>query len=122
MTEVALDGGRRTAAEWLRFPGVGLAHVGVVWQGDPALLAECIEDARYAPYLERQDSEVAQLRANDNIHLHETLDFTAIQGLSNEMIERLTVSRPRTLGAAARIRGITPAALSAILLHARRAA
>jgi tRNA uridine 5-carboxymethylaminomethyl modification enzyme len=120
---VAADGARRPAREWLRFPGVELHHLDVVEGGDdPALLAEYVEDARYAPYLERQEDEVRQLRANDSVSLRGDLDFAAIPGLSNEMVERLTTARPGTLGAASRIRGITPAALSAILLHARRAA
>lgn len=119
---VALDGARRSAQEWLRFPGVTVDQVAPGAQGDPALLAEFVEDARYAPYLERQENEVTQLRANDGVRLRGDLDFAAIPGLSNEMVERLSAARPDTLGAAARIRGITPAALSAILLHARRAA
>ncbi|RYY27887.1 MAG: tRNA uridine-5-carboxymethylaminomethyl(34) synthesis enzyme MnmG [Sphingomonadales bacterium] len=119
---VAQDGARRLASEWLRFPGVDLSHVDVVWDGDAAMLAEFVEDARYAPYLERQEAEVAALRGNDNVRLRADLDFAAIPGLSNEMIERLSTARPETLGAASRIRGITPAALSAILLQARKRA
>ncbi|NIJ21296.1 tRNA uridine 5-carboxymethylaminomethyl modification enzyme [Sphingomonas naasensis] len=119
---VSLDGARRPAREWLRFPGVELAHVSEGVDADLQLLAEFVEDARYAPYLERQESEVAQLRANDNVRLDGALDFAAIPGLSNEMVEKLTAARPETLGAAARIRGITPAALSAVLLYARRVA
>ena len=80
------------------------------------------EDARYAPYLRRQDEEVAQLRANDSISLHDDLDYAAIPGLSTEMVEKLTRVRPATLGGAGLIRGITPAALTAILLHTRRRA
>jgi len=120
---VALDGGRRSGREWLRFPGVELGHVDAELAGseDP-LLAELVEDARYAPYLERQDAEVAELRSNEAIALRGDVDFAAIPGLSNEMVERLNAARPDTLGAASRIRGITPAALSAILLHMRRAA
>jgi len=119
---VGLDGARRSAKEWLRFPGVELRHVSTGIEADTQLLAEFVEDARYAPYLERQAAEVAQLRANDNVRLSALLDFAAIPGLSNEMVEKLNASRPQTLGAAARIRGITPAALSAILLHARKSA
>jgi tRNA uridine 5-carboxymethylaminomethyl modification enzyme len=119
---VAQDGARRPAREWLRFPGVEAADVAPGLDADPALLAEYVEDQRYAPYLERQQAEVAQLRANDAVRLHAGLDFAAIPGLSNEMVERLSAARPETLGAASRIRGITPAALSAILLHARRRA
>ncbi|MDV3458601.1 tRNA uridine-5-carboxymethylaminomethyl(34) synthesis enzyme MnmG [Sphingomonas sp. HF-S4] len=119
---IGLDGARRSGKEWLRFPGVELAHVSKGIDSDPHLLAEFIEDARYAPYIERQDAEVAALHANDAVRLSLELDFAAVPGLSNEMVEKLTASRPETLGAASRIRGITPAALSAILLHARRAA
>nr|WP_294811833.1 tRNA uridine-5-carboxymethylaminomethyl(34) synthesis enzyme MnmG [uncultured Sphingomonas sp.] len=119
---VGLDGARRSAKEWLRFPGVEVAHVAENVGVDGQLLDEFVEDARYAPYLERQQAEVEQLRANDNVRLNADLNFAAIPGLSNEMVEKLTSARPETLGAASRIRGITPAALSAILLHARKSA
>ena len=119
---VAQDGARRPAREWLRFPGIELAHLDIHSEADPDLLAEYVEDARYAPYLERQEAEVAQLRANDAVKLPAGMDFAAIAGLSNEMVEKLSAARPETIGAAARIRGITPAALSAILLHAKRRA
>ncbi|MEG3088425.1 tRNA uridine-5-carboxymethylaminomethyl(34) synthesis enzyme MnmG [Sphingomonas sp. PB4P5] len=114
----------RTGAEWLRIAGVDLAQIApdLIDRHDPALLAESVEDARYAPYIARQDSEVARLRGNDAIVLPPQLDFAAIPGLSNEMIERLTAACPTTLGAASRIRGITPAALTAIMLHARKRA
>jgi tRNA uridine 5-carboxymethylaminomethyl modification enzyme len=119
-----LDGQRRTGAEWLRFAGVQIAHVapGLSRDFDPMLVAEIAEDARYAPYLRRQDDEVAQLRANDAVHLPDALDYAGVPGLSAEMVERLDRARPATLGAAGRIRGITPAALTAILLHTRRRA
>ncbi|MBB5711135.1 tRNA uridine-5-carboxymethylaminomethyl(34) synthesis enzyme MnmG [Sphingomonas xinjiangensis] len=122
--DVAQDGAKRTAKEWLRFPSVTLGHVAPddIGQVDTAMLQEFVEDARYAPYLERQAAEVAQLRSNDAIRLDGGLRYEAIPGLSNEMVERLAAARPTTLGAASRIRGITPAALSAILLHTRRAA
>lgn len=119
---VAADGARRSAKEWLRFPGVELSHLVDAVASDAQLLGEYIEDARYAPYLERQQAEVAQLHANDAIRLRADLDYGGIAGLSNEMVERLCMVRPATLGEASRIRGITPAALSAILLHMRRAA
>jgi tRNA uridine 5-carboxymethylaminomethyl modification enzyme len=117
---VGQDGARRSARDWLRFPMVSLEHVGVETDADAAMLAEFVEDARYAPYLERQEAEVAELRGNDAVRLSPAIDYAALPGLSNEMVERLAAARPDTLGAASRIRGITPAALSAILLHARR--
>ncbi|MCW3834900.1 tRNA uridine-5-carboxymethylaminomethyl(34) synthesis enzyme MnmG [Sphingomonas canadensis] len=119
---VAQDGARRAAREWLRFAGVEPGHLAPGLVAERGLLAEYVEDARYAPYLERQDGEVAELRGNDAVRLRPELDYAAIPGLSNEMVERLSAARPETLGAASRLRGITPAALSAILLHARRPA
>ena len=116
---VAQDGQRLTAREWLRFPGVEPAHVAPSLQANQ-IVAEAIEDARYAPYVERQESEIAELRKSERIALPTTLDFTAIPGLSLEMIERLSAAQPTTLAAAGRIRGITPAALTSILLHASR--
>jgi len=88
----------------------------------PALLEEAIQDYRYAPYVARQQDEVARLRADEAVRLPPSLDYAAIPGLSSEMVERLAGARPATLGAASRIRGVTPAALAAILVHARRRA
>ena len=115
---------RRSGAEWLRISGVTVPRVlgEQAAAFDRALVAEMVEDARYAPYLERQEIEVSDLRANDGTALPAALDFSAIPGLSSEMVERLSAAAPATLGAASRIRGITPAALTAILLHAQRRA
>jgi len=121
--QVAADGSRRTAKEWLRFGALPEQLVPEAHHvADAEQLAEFVEDARYAPYLERQEQEVAELRANDRIVLPAGFDFAAVPGLSNEMVERLSSAQPATLGQASRIRGVTPAALSAILLHTRRAA
>ncbi|MBN8816116.1 MAG: tRNA uridine-5-carboxymethylaminomethyl(34) synthesis enzyme MnmG [Sphingomonas sp.] len=122
-TGVGQDGARRTAGEWLRFPNVALADVVPDLDGVMTpILAEAIDDARYAPYVERQDAEVAELRASERATLREDLDFSVIPGLSTEMVERLAAARPATLAAAGRVRGITPAALTAILLHTNRRA
>lgn len=122
-TGVGQDGARRTAREWLRFPDVALADVAPdLADVMTPVVAEAIDDARYAPYVERQEAEVAELRASERVKLRRDLDFAAIPGLSTEMVERLTSARPATLAAAGRIRGITPAALTAILLHASRRA
>ena len=89
----------------------------------PAVIVdEVIEDARYAPYIERQAEEVARMRREEAVPLAAELDYAAIPGLSNEMIDRLGKARPASLGAAARVRGVTPAALSAIYLYAQRRA
>jgi tRNA uridine 5-carboxymethylaminomethyl modification enzyme len=124
--QVRDDGARRSLADWLRFPELGVEtlvqlvpELGAV---QPRLLAEAVEDHRYAPYVERQQAEITRLRSDEAVRIPADLDYASVPGLSNEMIERLSQSRPGTLGAAGRIRGITPAALAAILVHARRKA
>ena len=120
------DAGRLPLREWLRFGGVGLKDL-VPWLDeelpeDAELLAEIEEDAAYAPYLARQDSELRDLRAGEALPLGDDFPYAAIPGLSREMVERLSAARPATLAAAGRIPGITPAALAALLVHARRRA
>jgi tRNA uridine 5-carboxymethylaminomethyl modification enzyme len=81
-----------------------------------------VQDHRYAPYVERQNAEILRLRSDEAVRIPDDLDYRGIAGLSKEMVERLEAARPSSLGAASRIRGVTPAALSAILLRARRRA
>lgn len=81
---------------------------------------ELVEDAAYAPYVDRQESELRELRAAGGLSIPPGFDFAAIPGLSTEMIERLAVACPATLGEAQRIRGITPAALAAVMIHVKR--
>ena len=87
---------------------------------DP-LAVELTEDAIYAPYLARQDAEIKDLRASGSVSLAPDFPYDAIPGLSNEMVERLSKVRPENLSSASRIQGVTPAALSALLVFARRA-
>nr|WP_047167271.1 tRNA uridine-5-carboxymethylaminomethyl(34) synthesis enzyme MnmG [Sphingomonas sp. Y57] len=123
---VSDDHARRSLAEWLRFPEVGDAEL-IALAPELAAIpkdvrAEVIQDGRYAPYLARQDQEIARLRADEEIGLADIADYGAIAGLSNEMVERLNAARPADLAAAGRVRGVTPAALAAIMVHARRLA
>lgn len=123
---VRQDGARRSLFEWARFPEVQadlLVTLAPSLAEAPAdLRAEILEDAHYAPYLERQDAEIAALRRDERVAIPADFDFASVGGLSTEMIERLDGARPDTLAAAGRIRGITPAALAAILVHVRRKA
>lgn len=89
---------------------------------DRAILQELLDDHGYAPYVTRQDTEIARNRADAGVRLHQITSYASVPGLSTEMIERLEAVRPATLAEAGRIRGITPAALSAILIAARRMA
>jgi tRNA uridine 5-carboxymethylaminomethyl modification enzyme len=120
------DGARRTLFDWLRFPAVDLAVVAniapALAAADRMVVDEIVTDARYAPYLARQAQEVARLIEDERVAVPATLDYARVAGLSTEMVERLERARPTTLGAAARVRGVTPAALAAILVHSRREA
>ncbi|MBA4747087.1 MAG: tRNA uridine-5-carboxymethylaminomethyl(34) synthesis enzyme MnmG [Sphingopyxis sp.] len=105
------------------------ADIAAVAGLDPALadvpetiVAEVAEDIRYAPYIARHDAELRSLAVNEAVLLDPALDYRGIGGLSNEMFERLAQARPETLGQAGRIAGITPAALTAILVHSKRSA
>ncbi|WP_340266317.1 tRNA uridine-5-carboxymethylaminomethyl(34) synthesis enzyme MnmG [Sphingobium mellinum] len=123
---VRQDGARRTLFDWARFPEVSrqlLVELAPALQDvRPALRDEILEDAHYAPYLERQASEIAELRRNERVAIPSDFNFASVGGLSTEMVERLDRARPDTLAAASRIRGITPAALAALLVHVRRRA
>lgn len=79
-------------------------------------------DALYAPYVERQEREWEVVRRDSSLWLPAGLDYAAIPGLSSEMVERLTAARPETLDQAARVAGVTPAALSAVYVAASRRA
>ena len=81
---------------------------------------EVAVDVHYAPYLIRQEAERRSLAASDSLHLRGDLAWAKIPGLSNEMVERLSRASPRTLGEARRVRGVTPAALAAIMVTAKR--
>lgn len=121
---VPADGVKRTLGEYLRFPAIGWGDLvraaPALAEINPVIAAELAEDAHYAPYLTRQEAEIRDLQANERIALDSDLNYRAVGGLSNEMVERLSAARPKTLAEAGRIAGITPAALSAILVYSRR--
>ena len=126
--ELALpgDGVARKRIDLLRFPGVTMATLAKLAPElasvEATILSGIAEDAHYAPYIARQQAELRALAANEAILLDPALDYAAIGGLSREMVERLSKARPETLGQAGRIDGVTPAALTAILVHSRRRA
>ncbi len=120
------DGTTRTACDLLVQPEVGVASLAAIW---PALarieedVAEQIEiEVRYAAYLKRQAADIAAFRREEALHLPPELDFGALGGLSTELRALLHRARPRTLGAAARLPGMTPAALTLLYRHVKKAA
>lgn len=128
LADVALEGGAASGGEDIRKLAVA-GHLDLAQfcdllstVDDVDLATEIFEDLRYAPYVERQDRELAQLRASARQRLPADLAYDAVPGLSQEMIDRLSASRPATMEDAARVRGITPAALAAVLVQARKQA
>ena len=120
------DGVRRSAADLLAYPGIDIARLTAIWPelaAIPPTIAEQLEiDGRYAGYLERQAEEIAAFRRDEALKLPRDLDYDAIGSLSAEIRGKLRACQPETLGAAARVSGVTPAALVALLRHVRRAA
>jgi len=123
--EVREDGRRRTAADLLGYRDVDVARLATIWpdlKNLPATIAAQVEiESHYAGYLERQQADIAAFRRDETLRLPADLDYTTVGGLSAEVCEKLVQSAPATLGAAARIPGVTPAALTALLAHVRRA-
>ena len=118
------DGQRRTAFELLSYPYVTIADVTKIWPrfGEFApKIAEQIEiDAKYDVYLSRQAADIAAYRRDESFELPDDFDYAALPGLSNEMKQKLQTHRPRTIGHAGRIDGMTPAALTLLVAHVRR--
>ncbi|HTV45797.1 MAG TPA: tRNA uridine-5-carboxymethylaminomethyl(34) synthesis enzyme MnmG [Stellaceae bacterium] len=120
------DGVIRSAAEILAYPGIDVARLAAIWPelgGLAPEIAEQVEiDARYAGYLDRQERDIAAFRRDEALLLPPALDYATIGGLSREIRDKLAAAQPATLGAAARISGVTPAALLALLKYVRRRA
>jgi len=122
---VKADGQRRDVVQLLAYPGIGLCDLARVWPevaAWPTFVREQIEiEAAYAGYLDRQAADVVAFHKDEDLALAHDLDYAGIGGLSAEAREKLAAVRPRTLGQASRIEGVTPGALTALLAHARRA-
>jgi len=123
---VRQDGARRTVVDLLALPDVTMATLVGIWPElaeIPAEIAEQLEiDAHYAGYLDRQEADIVAFRRDESLQLPEDLDYARVVGLSTECRVKLSAIRPRTLGQAARIDGITPAALTLILAHTKATA
>jgi tRNA uridine 5-carboxymethylaminomethyl modification enzyme len=118
------DGVTRSAAELLAYPDLSVARLAAIWPELSRLAPEIAEqveiDARYAGYLERQARDIVAFRRDEALLLPADLDYASVGSLSREITQKLAAARPATLGAAARISGVTPAALVALLKHVKR--
>jgi tRNA uridine 5-carboxymethylaminomethyl modification enzyme len=118
------DGQRRSAMDLLSYPNLGMSDAIRVWPQlaeIPASIAYQIEtDAKYAVYLDRQAADVAAYRRDESLELPEAFNYAGMTALSNEVRQKLESIRPRTIGQAGRIDGVTPAALTLLAAHVRR--
>ena len=109
------DGRKRNAFELLSYPDVGLAHLAAIWPEigklDPAIAEQLSVDARYAVYVERQEQDIAAFRKDEALAIPLGFAYAALPGLSTELRQKLERHRPASLGQAARLDGMTPAAL-----------
>ena len=110
----------------LKRPSVEGAHVAAALTAvdaapmDDAVVAQLAIEAKYEGYLQRQEDEIAQVKAHEQMPLAAEFDYGAIAGLSSELKEKLGLRRPASIAEAARVPGVTPAALSLLLVHAKR--
>jgi tRNA uridine 5-carboxymethylaminomethyl modification enzyme len=118
------DGRKRTAFELLGYPDVDLASVQRLWPEigrlDPNIADQLAVDARYAVYLKRQEQDIASFRKDEAVIIPLDFAFARIAGLSNEIRQKLERGRPASLGQAARLDGMTPAALLLLLAHLKK--
>ena len=122
--EVNKDGIRRSALELLARPEISVEKLGEIWPVLKSITKEAAEQleikGRYAGYMDRQEADIRAFRKDESLKLPTNLDYDQIGGLSNEIKIKLGRAKPTTLGAAARISGVTPAALTALLGYVRR--
>jgi len=118
------DGQRRTAFDLLSFPTIGIADLARIWPRFDMFHVKHREqleiDAKYDVYLSRQAADIAAFRRDEGLALPDDIDYGTVKGLSNEARSKLTAIRPRTIGQAGRIDGLTPAALTLLVGHIRR--
>lgn len=118
------DGQRRSGYDLLSYPNISFDSVATIWpdlQSAPKAVREALEiEAGYAVYLDRQRHDVESVRADESRVIPEDFDFNLISGLSNELRLKLTRARPRNIAQAAKVDGMTPAALALILTLVRR--
>jgi tRNA uridine 5-carboxymethylaminomethyl modification enzyme len=119
------DGVRRSAFELLAYPEIGWSEVRGIWPVlsaiDPAIAVHLEIDAKYDVYLKRQTADVDAFRRDEGLLLTD-IDYSLVPGLSNEARAKLEAARPRTVGQAGRLDGLTPAALGILAAYLRREA
>ena len=113
----------QSLADLLRRPEIVYAHLAEIDAQrveDPAVSEQVEIQVKYAGYISRQQEEVDRLRRHENMPLPEDLDYDSVGGLSNEIKQKLKALRPETIAHASRVQGVTPAAVSQLLVHLKK--
>ncbi|MCK5777440.1 MAG: tRNA uridine-5-carboxymethylaminomethyl(34) synthesis enzyme MnmG [Rhodospirillales bacterium] len=122
--EINQDGVRRDGLDLLSYPNIDFSTLTAHWPDlahtRPDVVEQIEIEATYASYLSRQEADIQALRRDENLTLPPDLDYSLIPSLSNEVKDKLTRVRPESIGQAARISGVTPAAITALLAHVKR--
>jgi tRNA uridine 5-carboxymethylaminomethyl modification enzyme len=118
------DGRWRNVLEILALPGIGPAALASLFPWLPSLSSRVLNalqtEAHYAIYLRRQEGEIERFRRCEAMSLEPDFDYSMVRGLSAEILNKLTATRPGSIGSAARIEGMTPAGLAALTMHLRK--
>ena len=123
--KVTQDGKSRSALRLLAYQDITVERLTKIWPELSGVRADVVEqleiEARYSTYLERQNADIEAFKRDEALEIPPDLDLDSVGGLSNEVREKLKKVRPTSFGAAARISGVPPAALTALLRYVRRA-
>jgi tRNA uridine 5-carboxymethylaminomethyl modification enzyme len=118
------DGKMRSALDLLSFKNISFKDVCKVWPEASVLEQDVVEqieiESQYAGYLDRQREDIVDFKKDEMLMLPKDIDYKLVGSLSNEIVEKLTITQPPTLGAASRISGITPAAIIALLRFVKK--
>lgn len=118
------DGAKRTAFNLMSYDDVSRETINKIWpdlENIPGDIYQAIEiEAKYAGYLKRQLADIQVFKKDENLKIHDDIDYAQIGGLSREMVFKLSKVRPSTIGEASRIPGVTPAAITALLSYVNR--
>jgi tRNA uridine 5-carboxymethylaminomethyl modification enzyme len=121
---IRADGTRRTMTEFLAYPSIDWKDLQAVWpemgEWSREIRNQIETDALYAGYLDRQQADIDAFRRDEALSLPSDIDYLALEGMATEVRQKLAAARPVTLGQAARMDGMTPAALTLLLHHARK--
>ena len=122
--KVNADGIKRSVLDLLAYPNMKIEKLITVWPELAELSRDQVEhletEAVYAGYIERQARDIAAFQRDEGLRLPKDFDYSAVGGISNEVKEKLIKARPDTLGQAARIEGVTPGAVTALLAYMKK--